>query len=528
MERIARESARIHRQREAEQRRLAHEAERQRRYQAHQLKVTLKQHRDWHVAQREGEAEARTEELAQRVESLRTILADGLAQLPSVSLASLRQPAIYPDFVIPQDLATPVPAPRREQFPVKPPTLFERLVSRTARYEQDATAAENAFQHHHAVYREKEQLRLDAVTALQNQHGAERARRLAEIQAHNAQIDLTIDDYKRGEASAVVAYHSMVLEASAYPDGFPQEFRVAYIAESKELVIDYELPTVGIVPETVECRYVKSKDTLEEKPRKLAEIKELYGDIVASIALRTMYETVASDASAHILVVTFSGYINTVDPATGKDISPYLISVRVTRDRFSEIDLARVDGKVCLRNLGAQMSRQPAEMVAVKPIIEFDMVDKRFVDGGNILADLESRPNLMDLTPFEFETLVSNLFTKMGLDTKQTRSSRDGGVDAVAFDLRPVIGGKVVVQAKRYKHTVGVSAVRDLFGTMNHEGANKGILVTTSSFGPDAYDFIAGKPIELIDGGGLLYYLELAGIKARIDFPVEERTTAGL
>jgi hypothetical protein len=58
--------------------------------------------------------------------------------------------------------------------------------------------------------------------------------------------------------------------------------------------------------------------------------------------------------------------------------------------------------------------------------------------------------------------------------------------------------------------------------TMNHEGANKGILVSTSSYGPDAYDFIRGKPIELIDGGGLLYYLEQhAGIIARIVFPIE-------
>ena len=35
--------------------------------------------------------------------------------------------------------------------------------------------------------------------------------------------------------------------------------------------------------------------------------------------------------------------------------------------------------------------------------------------------------------------------------------------------------GKVLIQAKRYKHTVGVSAVRDLFGTMQNEGASKGI-----------------------------------------------------
>ena len=81
----------------------------------------------------------------------------------------------------------------------------------------------------------------------------------------------------------------------------------------------------------------------------------------------------------------------------------------------------------------------------------------------------------------------------------------------------PVLGGKVVIHAKRYRDTVGVSAVRDLYGTMLNEGANKGILVCTSGYGPDAYNFSKDKPIELIDGGGLLYLLrEHAGTTARI------------
>jgi restriction system protein len=91
----------------------------------------------------------------------------------------------------------------------------------------------------------------------------------------------------------------------------------------------------------------------------------------------------------------------------------------------------------------------------------------------------------------------------------------------VAFDTRPVLGGKVVIQAKRYRNTVGVSAVRDLYGTMMNEGANKGILVTTSGYGPDAFDFAKDKPIELIDGGGLLYLLDQVGVQARIIFPEE-------
>jgi hypothetical protein len=75
----------------------------------------------------------------------------------------------------------------------------------------------------------------------------------------------------------------------------------------------------------------------------------------------------------------------------------------------------------------------------------------------------------------------------MGLETRQTQASRDGGVDCVAFDPRPIFGGKVVIQAKRYKNTAGVSAVRDLFGTM--QGEFKGILVTTSGYGQAAAPF---------------------------------------
>jgi restriction system protein len=149
------------------------------------------------------------------------------------------------------------------------------------------------------------------------------------------------------------------------------------------------------------------------------------------------------------------------------------------------------------------------------------MVDKRFIDQSDLLGQLDGRANLMELTPSEFENLVSNLFQKMGLETKLTRTSRDGGVDAIAFDCRPVVGGKIVIQAKRYRHTVGVSAVRDLYGTMMNEGANKGILVATSGYGPDAFEFAKDKPIELIDGGALLYLLAQVGVRATIIMPRE-------
>jgi restriction system protein len=287
------------------------------------------------------------------------------------------------------------------------------------------------------------------------------------------------------------------------------------------MVIEYELPLINVIPIIEEYKYNKSKDNIVEKVRKPNEIKALYRDILAAITIRTIHEVLEADQGNHIQVVVFNGFLTTADPATGREARSCLISVRTTKESFNELNLSRIDKLVCLRNLGAQVSSSPDEQLPVKPIVEFDMVDKRFIEQGDVLSGVDSRQNLMDLTYGEFENLTSNLFSKMGLESKLTRASRDGGVDAVAFDTRPVLGGKIVIQAKRYKNTVGVSAVRDLYGTMMNEGASKGIIVTTSGYGPDAYEFAKDKPLELIDGGGLLYLLDQVGIKAKIIMPQE-------
>ena len=121
----------------------------------------------------------------------------------------------------------------------------------------------------------------------------------------------------------------------------------------------------------------------------------------------------------------------------------------------------------------------------------------------------------------DFEHLVAQLFewefAKNGIEVKVTRASRDRGVDAILFDPDPLRGGKYVLQAKRYTRTVDVSAVRDLYGTIMNEGANRGIIITTASFGPDAYEFSKDKPISLVDGQNLLLMLQKHGKKFKID-----------
>ena len=518
---IARDAARAQRQAQTAQLRAIRAQERYSRQVVREAKQQEKEAKLAYTENRLAEVEEKNSDLALKLADFRSILTKTLSIDDRIEFNALKVSLKYKDFKPPKDLAMPEPEPKLDEFLAKakqPSGLRKILPGAGKRYEREKEALIANFKDARKSYEEGEAKRKTRLAELQAEYDRKKVEFLSEANQRNQEIDELENAYKNGEPFAIVAYNNMVLERSEYPDDFPQEFQVAYSPESRQLVIDYELPSPSIVPKTAEHRYVKAQDAIQEKPRKENEIKELYQDLVTSGCLRSIHEVFEADQGNHLDSVVFNGFVQTVDPATGKDIRPYLISVRTTKETFNSIELSKIDKRACLRNLGAQVSPRPFEVQPIKPIIEFNMVDKRYVSQSDILSDLESRPNLMELNPFEFENLVSNLFQKMGLDTKQTRSSKDGGVDAVAFDARPVVGGKVVIQAKRYKNTVGVSAVRDLYGTMMNEGANKGILVTTSGYGPDAFDFAKDKPIELIDGGGLLYLLNQVGISARIVF----------
>src|SRR5260370_37264134 len=134
---------------------------------------------------------------------------------------------------------------------------------------------------------------------------------------------------------------------------------------------------------------------------------------------------------------------------------------------------------------------------------------------------MNDKTNLAAMDWLDFENLIRELFEKEfstnGGEVKITQASRDGGVDAIAFDPDPIRGGKIVIQAKRYTNTVGVAAVRDLVGTVHNEGATKRLLVTSSDYGPDAYEVIKGKPLTLLPASERLYLLSKHGYQAKIE-----------
>jgi restriction system protein len=176
--------------------------------------------------------------------------------------------------------------------------------------------------------------------------------------------------YRAGDPKGITEHIELTLTAVQLGTEIPKA-RVAYSPQSRQLVVEYELPTVDVVPKAKSYHYVKSQDKVVETTRPASQVKGLYASAIAQLTLLCLARIFRVDTEQHIDVVVFNGVVDTIDLRTGKPIRPCLITVRTTRDTFSEIDLAHVEPVACLRYLNAGISRNPTDLAPVRPVLEF-------------------------------------------------------------------------------------------------------------------------------------------------------------
>lgn len=337
----------------------------------------------------------------------------------------------------------------------------------------------------------------------------------------NKAIDELKQNYIAGNAEAIVEYVDIVLGSSIYPDCFQDKYDLEYTPSTKTLLVEYLVPYIDNLTKIKEWKFTASTGLLSAKVLSQTELNRLFDDVIYQTSLRVLHEIFASDEFDHIDSIVFNGRVEYIDKSTGHETSACIVSLQASKDEFMAINLANVDPKACFKTLKGVASSKLHGISPIAPIMNMRREDGRFVSAQEIANTVNDSTNLAAMDWQDFEHLIREIFEKEfstnGGEVKITQASRDGGVDAVAFDPDPIRGGKIVIQAKRYTNTVTVSAVRDLYGTVMNEGATKGILVTTSDYGPDAYNFIKDKPLVLLNGANLLHLLEKHGHKARID-----------
>ncbi|MES9804991.1 restriction endonuclease [Streptomyces cinereoruber] len=485
------------RQREGQQQavlRQQREAERQQRAYERDVSRMQREQRAAYRRHRDADALRKTREIDERVAVLEGLLAAG-CRAPAFRVESLRRAEEVEPFA-PGALAQPVPMPDQRHYSGRD--------GRT-RFERDWYAAQAA-----------EARRLESLAAYRREYDAWAARRIDQIREYNRGVAGTADALARGDVETVVDYFSAVLFASGgWPDGFPREVSAAYDRGGRGFVLDWDLPGYEVVPETKGVKYLPSTDQEKEVARPVTQRRALYRSVLAQSVLLAVRELFAADRFGALESVALNGYVSGVDPATGLASRVCVASVVVGRQDFDRLNLELVAAVDCLTGaLAGRLASKPEERVAVAPFRTPDQV------GGDVVVQGDGEePDLLSMDPIAFEGLVAELFRARGLQAVTTRRSNDGGVDVDALDPDPISGGSIVVQVKRYRNTVPPSAVRDLYGTVQGAGANKGVLVTTSKFGPGSYAFAEGKPLTLISGNELVDLLRQHGLRGRLGAP---------
>jgi HJR/Mrr/RecB family endonuclease len=147
-------------------------------------------------------------------------------------------------------------------------------------------------------------------------------------------------------------------------------------------------------------------------------------------------------------------------------------------------------------------SSYSSKQIIIHPAIELQSdLEKRLRDFKKIedrLAAIRLREHMsywLNLSGWQFEKEVSNLYKKQGFNSLVTKGSGDGGVDIVLNKD----GVKTLVQCKNHNKAIGPASIRDLFGAMTHEGVSSGIFISSTGYTKGAREFSLGKSIALLD-----------------------------
>jgi restriction system protein len=161
------------------------------------------------------------------------------------------------------------------------------------------------------------------------------------------------------------------LSASPGPPSLPARTTVrAYRSGARQLVIERELPRTSVIPPEQEYRVVAHK--IIPVPHRSEEVRRLYRQLLARIALRTVSETFALTPPAMVDSVVLNGRVNTVDRATGRPVNVPLLSVQFDREAFEKLhlDAPELDPEACLHAHDARISPSPYDLDPIEPLSE--------------------------------------------------------------------------------------------------------------------------------------------------------------
>lgn len=158
-----------------------------------------------------------------------------------------------------------------------------------------------------------------------------------------------------------------------------------------------------------------------------------------------------------------------------------------------------------------------------------EIIEEKYLE---IKQDLQNELllKIKEISPYEFESLVTKLLTAMGYgfpeDGRHNNKTRDGGIDGIISQDKLGLE-KIYLQAKRWNNApVGVDEIHKFVGVLSSEHGKKGVFITTSTFTDDAIKSAkqSNVNVRLISGGELteLLYSNNLGVNESKTYTIKK------
>lgn len=112
-----------------------------------------------------------------------------------------------------------------------------------------------------------------------------------------------------------------------------------------------------------------------------------------------------------------------------------------------------------------------------------------------------------EITPDEFQDLITDLLTALGLETVFSSAGTGGVIDVTARDPKPLTGGRILLHATPVlgSQVEAVDVLSFADGVRGDMGCLKGIYIALAGFTDEAHAGIRSSPapVDLVDGGRL-------------------------
>jgi len=369
--------------------------------------------------------------------------------------------------------------------------------------------------------RKEELIELENV---KNAYHKETERLKLEVDEFNQNIDRIINGYENLDNDTIVEYIELNIVhriKQYWKFEFDIDCNFEYIVDDHSLTVDLILPNEENFPSDYAYKYVKSRNEIDFKNIPKKKFNDDVSDAYYSIYIAFLNDLFSIDYKDNFEQIILNGYYEGDDKRTGQEISVCIMSAKVSKKEFENLNLQNVVPMECFKFLKGKGKPNPEGIIKIEPIRYLNKGDYKLIESESVIDRLSVDTNLAAMTWQDFEVLIRDVFElefrEKDIEIQNTQPTNDGGIDVVAFNKDPFTGGVILLQAKRYTKTVSPEPVRALKGSMQEKNAIRGILVTTSSFGKSSYDFAQSANITLMNGLDLINLLSKYGYDYHID-----------